>query len=136
MLKCERHNRIEQLKSPTNCKLASTSLYTNIPHEEGIQSALHFLTNHSESYKHPEQPNPEVLGELKTEFNEQFYLQIQGTAMGTKMARAYANIFMDKLEEYLINLAPNHIHTWKRFMDDIFIIWTGTTAEFEQYMPP
>ena len=65
------------------------------------------------------------------EFNEQFYLQIQGTAMGTKMAPAYANLFMGKLEEYLINLAPNHIHTWKRFIDDIFIIWTGTTAEFD-----
>ena len=48
--------------------------------------------------------------------NEQFYLQIQGTAMGTKMAPAYANLFMGKLEEHLINLAPNHIHTWKRFI--------------------
>ena len=54
--------------------------------------------------------------------------------MGTKMAQAYANLFMGKLEEQLINLAPNHIHTWKRFIDDIFIIiWTGTTAEFEEY---
>ena len=54
--------------------------------------------------------------------------------MGTKMAPTYANLFMGKLEEQLINLAPNHIHTWKRFIDDIFIIWTGTTAEFEEYM--
>ena len=138
-------NQIEQLKPPTNCKLASidiSSLYTNIPHEEGIQSALHFLSSLKESCKYPEQPNPEVLGELMNlvlknnvfEFNEQFYLQIQGTAMGTKMAPAYANLFMGKLEEHLINLAPNHIHTWKRFIDDIFIIWTGTTAEFEEYM--
>ena len=108
------------------------------PHEEGIQSALHFLSNHKENYKHPEQSNPEILGELMNlvlkKFNEQFYLQIQGTAMGTKMAPAYANLFMGKLEEQLINLAPNHIHTWKRFIDDIFIIWTGTTAEFEEYM--
>lgn len=39
-----------------------------------------------------------------------------------------------KLEEHLIKLANNHIHTWKRFIDDIFIIWTGTITEFEQYM--
>ena len=52
------------------------------------------------------------------------------------MAPACANLFMGKLEEHLINLAPNHIHTWKRFIckDDILIIWTGTTAEFEEYM--
>ena len=32
-------NQIEQLKLPTDCKLASIdiSLYTNIPHEEGTQ---------------------------------------------------------------------------------------------------
>ena len=69
------------------------------------------------------------------EFNEQFYLQLQGTAMGTKMAPAYANLFVGKLEQFLTNLAPSRIHTWKRFIGDIFIIiWTGTTAEFEQYM--
>ena len=68
------------------------------------------------------------------EFNEQFYLQTQGTAMGTKMAPAYANLFMGKLEEHLLHLAQKHIHTWKIFIDDIFIIWTGTKSEFEQYM--
>ena len=130
---------------PPMASIDVSSLYTNIPHEEGIQSALHFLSNHKESNKHPEQPNPEVLGELMNlvlknnvfKFNEQFYLQIQGTAMGTKLKwhqHNCANLFMGKLEERLINLAPNHIHTRKRFIDDIFIMWTGTTAEFEKYM--
>ena len=68
------------------------------------------------------------------EFNEEYYLQIQGTAMGTKMAPAYANLFMGRLEPQLISHAAKHIHTWKRFIDDIFIIWTGTTEEFEQFM--
>ena len=54
--------------------------------------------------------------------------------MGTKMAPAYANLFMSKLEENLINRAANHIHTWKRFIKDMFIIWTGNTAEFKEYM--
>lgn len=42
-------NQIEQIKPPTNCILASidvSSLYTNVPHEEGIQITLYFLTNH------------------------------------------------------------------------------------------
>ena len=54
--------------------------------------------------------------------------------MGTKMAPAYANLFMGRLEAQLINQAPESIHTWKRFIDDIFIIWTGTNAEFEKFM--
>ena len=138
-------NQIEATKLPTHCKLASidvSSLYTNIPHEEGIQSALYFLKNNPDRYKYPEQPNPEILGELINlvlkhnvfEFDEKFYLQIQGTAMGTKMAPAYANLFMGRLETKLINKAPNLIHTWKRFIDDIFIIWTGSTEEFKEFM--
>ena len=75
-----------------------------------------------------------VLKNIVFEFNEQFYLQIQGTAMGTKMAPAYANLFMGKLEEHLLHLAQDHIHTWNRFIDDIFTIWTGTKTEFEQYL--
>ena len=138
-------NLIEQTTFPTKCKLASidvSSLYTNIPHDEGIKSTLFFLKTDPNKYKYPEQPTPEVIGELINlvlkhnvfEFNEKFYLQTQGTAMGTKMAPAYANLFMGKLEKDLINIANQHIHTWKRFIDDIFIIWTGTTQEFESYM--
>lgn len=51
--------------------------------------------------------------------------------MGTKMAPAYANLFMGRPETQLINQAPGFIHTWKRFIDNIFIIWTGSTEEFE-----
>ena len=95
-------NLIESKPYPTDCLLVSidvSSLYTNIPHKEGIESILHFLTNKSLSYEHPEQPNPQIIAELVLknnafEFNEEFYIQKQGTAMGTKMAPAYANLFM------------------------------------------
>ena len=59
-------NQIETTKLPTHYKLASidvSSLYTNIPHDEGVQSVLHFLKPNTR-YKHPEQPDPDVLSEL------------------------------------------------------------------------
>ena len=66
---------------------------------------MHFLKTNPEGYRYPEQPNPDILDELMNlvlkhvfEFDENFYLQIQGTAMGTKMAPAYANLFMGRLE--------------------------------------
>jgi hypothetical protein len=37
-------------------------------------------------------------------FDGNHYLQINGTAMGTKMAPSYANIFMGDLEERLLSL--------------------------------
>ena len=98
---------IETTKLPHNCLLASidvSSLYTNIPQEDGIQNVLYYFQNNPENYVRPEQPIPEVLTKLVLknnvfEFNNNYYLQIQGTAMGTKMAPAYANLFMGKLEE-------------------------------------
>ena len=64
---CERHNnQIEATQLSTHCKPALidiSSLYTNIPHE-GVQNALHFLKNNPDGFKYPEQPNPDILGEL------------------------------------------------------------------------
>ena len=54
-----------------------------------------------------------------------YYLQIQGTAMGTKMAPAYANLLMGKLEEKLNELGKPHIVLWKRFIEDILILSSG-----------
>jgi len=54
--------------------------------------------------------------------------------MGTKMAPAYANLSMGDLEPKLQALGHTHIMVWKRFIDDIFIIWKGTKVEFLEYM--
>ena len=43
------------------------------------------------------------------EFNGEYYLQIQGTAMGTRMASSYANIFMGKLETQLLQYKTCHM---------------------------
>ena len=40
-----------------------------------------------------------ILLENSFQFNEKDYVQIHGTAMGTKMAVAFANIFMAKIEK-------------------------------------
>ena len=61
-------------------------------------------------------------------------LQLQGTAMGTKMAPAYANLFMGLIEDTLQNIDRDHINIWKRFIDDIFVIWTGSQAQLTTFI--
>ena len=56
------------------------------------------------------------------EFNNKYYIQKQGTAMGTRMAPSYANLFMGTLETELVKQSSKNIQIWKRFIDDIFII--------------
>ena len=58
-------------------------------------------------------------------FNGEYYLQIQGMAMGTRMAPSYANIFMGKLETQLLQYTTDRPSTWWRYIDDIFAIWSA-----------
>ena len=136
-------NLVEKTPLPSGCILASidvSSLYTNIPHSEGKLAAMKSLMKLDNP--DPRQPPPEIIGELIDtvlqnnvfEFNDRTYLQIQGTAMGTKMAPAYANIFMGNLEPTLREAGGDHILLWKRFIDDIFVIWMGTEQQFLEFM--
>ena len=71
------------------------------------------------------------------EFNERHLVQKQGTAIGTRMAPSFANILMDKLERQLISQALIKPHTWCRYIDDIFIIWTEgeeSLKDFNNYL--
>ena len=54
--------------------------------------------------------------------------------MGTKMAPSYANLFMGSLEPKLISKGTPHINMWRRYIDDIFIIWTGSNKDLEEFM--
>jgi hypothetical protein len=57
-------------------------------------------------------------------FNDNHYLQIHGTAMGTKIAPSFANLFLGYFEANVLENAPFQPHTWLRYIDDIFLIWT------------
>ena len=66
---------------------------------------------------------------------EKNYLQTHGTAMGTKMAVAFANIFMAKVETAGI-LSQSVIKplVWKRFIDDIFSLWNVSRDEISKFI--
>ena len=49
--------------------------------------------------------------------------------MGGRYAPPYANIFMGKIEDIIHQEWSHHIYIWKRFIDDIFFIFTGTMTE-------
>ena len=57
-------------------------------------------------------------------FGYQQFLQLKGTAMGTKIATQYANIFMANLEENLLQNTHNKLLLYLRYMNDIFLMDT------------
>lgn len=107
------------------------SLYTNIPNNHGINTVVKEIEK--------TQKNSATL--LKTllelilfnnifTFNNNHYLQINGTAMGTIMAPTYANCYLKNLEESIFlnpDTNPNlkNILLFKRYIDDIIIIYNN-----------
>ena len=61
-------------------------------------------------------------------FDGNHYFQINGTAMGIKMAPSYANIFMGNLEERL--LLSSQSLSWFRFIDGVDMKWIHSDKEF------
>ena len=125
-------NIIRHLKVPPGAILATldvTSLYTNIPNDEGILAASRYLFRHRDPSINPTDHSICKLLELvlKTnnfEFDNKEFLQVGGTAMGTKLAPSFANLFMGYFEEKYVAPYSKQPFLWKRFIDDIFIIWT------------
>ena len=63
-------------------------------------------------------------------FNCKHYLLIKGCAIGTICTPSYAHIFMDHFEKkYIYRFLQGLSLIYLRFIDDIFLIWTGTKEQ-------
>ena len=68
-------------------------------------------------------------------FNEEYFIQKIGTAMGTKCAPSYACIFMGQIEEeFLKKWKGTQPELWKRYIDDIFMLWKGSEQELNLFL--
>lgn len=131
---------VKSLKVPHNFMFFSIdvdSLYTNID----IKAGLHTVKKIFEKHPNPSRPDKELLQLLEINltkndfvFNEEYYLQIKGTAMGKRFAPAYANIFMANWEEEALAKCPRKPLYYLRYLDDIWGIWCHSEEEFEEFM--
>ena len=55
-------------------------------------------------------------------------------AMGTKMAVAFSNIFMNKVETEILSQSLFKPLVWKRYIDDIFSLWTTNRDRIEHFI--
>ena len=88
---------------PENTTMVSfdvVSLYTSIPHELGLRAIEYWINNFATSLERPFSNDfilkamSVVLKENTFQFDNKNYKQIQGTAMGTKVAPTYATLVM------------------------------------------
>ena len=75
----------------------------------------------------------QVLSYNNFQFDGKKYLQIGGTAMVTRLAPSYANIFMNDFEDkhvYTHHLQPL---AWYCYIDDVFCLWQRGEEELEKF---
>ena len=68
------------------------------------------------------------------EFNEQLYKQVIGVGTGQKLSPTYACLGMGNYEKIVFNsqhVLLERIILWKRFIDDILMLFRGTKEECE-----
>ncbi|KAJ8018537.1 hypothetical protein HOLleu_43420 [Holothuria leucospilota] len=108
-------SEIETVSLSNDCLLVTldvSSLYTNIPHLDGIKACESFLVG--ENIARPLVSKlcslmKFILSHNNFSFEGEHYVQAHGTAMGTKMAPAYACLFM--ATHVLVSLRDSSIHT-------------------------
>ena len=93
-----------------------SSLYTVIPNSEGLQTLKYFFDQRTVT-----EPSSETLLRLAElvltlncfSFAGNYYKQINGVAMGTKMGPSYANLFVGYVEHqfFISRTVPNLIST-------------------------
>ena len=135
-------NFMESKKFQTNTLLMTmdvTSLYTNTPQVEGIQ----IVYSAYEEFYQNNLPIPTVyiklmlrliLQENSFKFANKHFLQLYRTAMGTKAAVAFANIFMAKIENQILQQSKHKPLEWVRFIDDIASFWDVPIDEVKQFI--
>jgi len=121
------------------CTVDVTSLYTNIPNTEGILASASYLNQERRGHHHPSNANltrilDYVLTKNNFDFNQKHYLQVGGTAMGTRVAPSFANLFMANFEDKYVYTYPTQPSTWLRYIDDIFLIWEHSRSELDTFL--
>ena len=129
LVKCSRENKRDTILTTFDV----VGLYSNIPHKYGLEAIEYWLDKFPESL-HPRFSKEFVLGSVKfilennnLNFENEYFNQIKGMAMGTIFAPTYAHLTMgffeltfydlcrDKFGENLRNFI---FENWSRFLDD------------------
>lgn len=128
---------------PSNGILVSidvVGLYPNIPQDEGMLAFKEAIND--PKYDKGIVPTSFLMTLLQFVltyntfiFNSLYYIQEWGTAIGTKLAPVYANIFMGKLESMILkDFKGRPPDLWRRYIDDIICLFCGSEEELLSFL--
>lgn len=103
-----------------------SSLYTNIPHNLGINVLITFLIKTSKFDKEQIEAIATAVKHVVSlnylKWQGKIFQQIRGVAMGTPLAVNYANIFMSAIDNLIIEKSPFLIKHYRYIDDNLFLL--------------
>ena len=130
---------VKNFSLPQDCFLFTldvVSLYTNIPHDEGISACGRAFLR----FPDPRRPDLTLLSMLRViltsndfVFDDNRFLQTHGTAMGCAFGASYASIFLSEWEDRALSLAKAP-SLWLRYIDDVLGVWPFSEQELLKFV--
>ena len=124
------------------CSFDVESLFTNIPLDETINICLDKLFHNSDTFEGYNRQQFKSLLEIATKnsffiFNNKYYQQIDGVAMGSPLAPTLANIFLSHHETKWLADCPDNFKPslYKRYVDDTLLLFRNHDQIF-QFLTP
>lgn len=116
-----------------------TSLYTIVQHYDAISATKWLLRKYSTLICKQRKYLLKCLDFcLKCNYfwhNQTYFKQSVGIAMGAKFAPGVANAFMAQWEETAVYTnTPAELTLYKRFIDDVVIVWNGDKESLEAFL--
>ena len=112
------------------------NMFPSIDNATGIEAVRDILENRSVDFP----PTDCIIEALSlclrsnnSIFNGQHYLQEDGTAQGPHMSCSYSDIAMYLFDLKALNY-PTGVICWKRFRDDVIVVWNDSRSELDQFL--
>ena len=106
------------------------SLFTNVPVAETLSIIERRLGEDETLTERTNIPIPTIMEFFSIcvnttyfQFQDTFYKQTDGMAMGSSLSPFMANIFMENLEQEALSQTDTPPKVWLRYVDDTFLIW-------------
>lgn len=74
-----------------------------------------------------------VLENNNFSFNNKHFVQIEGTAIGSRLGMNYASTYLGKWETELLETCEIRPLSYFRYVDDIWGLWTGTEQQLQEF---
>ena len=116
------------------------SLFMKVPLDDALECISNLLAKDESLEKRTNIP-PDTICQLTETclratyfmFEDQFFEQIEGAAMGSPLSPIVVNLYMESFERRALSSAKVTPTMWRRYVDDTFVLWPHSAEQLEEF---